>query len=642
MCGIAGWVDRPGAVSRRVVEAMAAAQAHRGPDGCGAWNDEVDSAALAHRRLAILDLSAAAAQPLANEDRTAWLVFNGEIYNFRALRAELEAKGHRFHSHTDSEVILHGWEEWGANGVVSRLRGMFAFAIWDNVRKRLLLARDRFGIKPLYLATLPGGGLAFASEARALLVHPAIGRGLDPVGLRAYLSYGYVPAETCIFSGVRKLRAGMLVEWCAGEEKERSYWELEYRPPAASLPFEEAVAELQELLAESVRLRLQADVPVGSFLSGGVDSSAVTTLAAAHYPEGFSTFCIAFPEAEDDQDAHFARRVAAHLGTRHSELSLRADEACDLLTRMPAVLDEPIADAAILPTYLVSRLARKLVTVVLSGTGGDEVFAGYGWVKSGLRYAAARGRLGPLAGPLGAVFARLVPLLRAFPPGNRLPGIAKILGATQSERAFYLRGYFDAWDQRRLLGGSGLRPTEVDDHLWLYRRFARPDWPLVPALLFHDLKSLITDNELALLDRTTMAHGLEARVPLLDHVMVERVFSLPWSYEYANGKGKKLLRAAVTPLLQPEILSRRKFGFTPPFRGWLREGGRLAAMAAALPSGRLVEDGVLSRQGLGRVLARGALRRTDKKWLLLNLEAWYRHWIRNEPAAPPGTSLAEL
>jgi asparagine synthase (glutamine-hydrolysing) len=613
---------------------------HRGPDGSDAWIDEASSAALAHRRLAILDLSAAAAQPLANEDGNIRLVFNGEIYNYRDLRRELEAAGHRFRSRTDSEVIVHGWEKWGTDGLLSRLRGMFAFAVWDNTRRRLLLARDRFGVKPLYLATLPGGGLAFASEAKALLAHPAIGRRPDPVGLRAYLSYGYAPAETSMFAGVHKLRAGWLLERSNTQAFERPYWELEYRPESASTSLDDAAAELRELLTEAVRLRLHADVPVGSFLSGGIDSSTVTTIASSEHPNRLATFCIAFPEMHDE-DINYAKLVAGRLGTAHHERSLRGDEARDLVLRMPAVLDEPLYDPAVYPTYLVSRLARESVKVALSGTGGDEVFAGYGWLSSQLRYAAQRDRLGALAAPMEAVFSRLLPFLRGFPPGNRLPGINKILGCDQAERSFYLRGFFDAWDQRRLLADPLLRPTDVDDHLWLYRRFSRPDWPLLPRLMLHDLKALITDNELTLLDRATMAHGLEGRVPLLDHVLVERVFSFPWHYLFADGDGKRVLRAAVRSLLPEEVLRRSKYGFSPPFKRWLREGA-LAESAAALTRGRLVADGVISAAGVRGVLARGALRRLNKTWLLLNLEMWYRQWIRNEPAVPPGTPLNAL
>jgi asparagine synthase (glutamine-hydrolysing) len=379
---------------------------------------------------------------------------------------------------------------------------------------------------------------------------------------------------------------------------------------------------------------------VGAFLSGGIDSSTVTTIAAAEHETRLATFCIAFPEMHD-QDIHYANLVASRLGTAHHERALRGDEARDLVLRMPAVLDEPLYDPSVYPTYLVSRLARESVKVALSGTGGDEVFAGYGWLSSQVGYAGQRDHLGALAAPLGAVFSRLLPLLRGFPPGNRLPGVAKILGPDQAARSFYLRGFFDAWDQRRLLDDPLLRPTELDDHLWLYRRFARPDWPLVPRLMRHDLKTLITDNELTLLDRATMAHGLEGRLPLLDHVLVERVLAYPWHYLFADGKGKRVLRAAVATLLPAEVLGRTKYGFSPPFKRWLREGA-LAETAAHLVRGRLVEDGVISARGMRRTLARGALRRLNKTWLLLNLEMWYRQWIRNEPAVPPGTPLNAL
>jgi asparagine synthase (glutamine-hydrolysing) len=640
VCGLTGWADRAGSVSQRAVEVMSAALSHRGPDGCGVWGDKASSVALAHRRLAILDLSDAAAQPIANEDGTAFLVYNGEIYNHLELRRDLERAGHRFHSRTDSEAILHGWEEWGIDGIVERLRGMFAFALWDDKARRLFLVRDRLGIKPLYVATLSNGGLAFASEAKALLAHPAIARRLDPRGVRAYLSYGYVPAEATVFAGIRKLRAGWLLEWHDGRETERRYWELEYRPQGSAPALEDAAVELRRLLAETVEMRLQADVPVGAFLSGGIDSSTVTALAAKAYPEPVSTFCVAFPEMRDE-DILFARLATGALGTDHHELALREAEARTLLARLPAILDEPLYDAAVLPTYLVSRLARSHIKVVLSGTGGDEVFGGYAWVLSQVRYAEQRRRLGPFAAPLTSTFAALTPRLRRMPPWNRLPAGAKVLGATRPERSFYMRGFFDAHDQRRLLGDASLRPPDDAEHLWLYQRFARPEWPLVPALLYHDLRALIPDNELVIVDRMTMAHGLEARVPLLDHRLVEWVFSLPWEYLLDNGVNKRLLRLAAAPLLPAAIIGRRKAGFSPPFKQWVGNG-RAARTRRELAATSLVSDGIVDAAGLRRTVGAGALRRPNKMWSLLNLEAWYRQWIRRDPVVPEGTPLNAL
>lgn len=630
MCGIAGWVDREGGVERRVLERMCERLAHRGPDGHGAWCDPRGMAGLGHRRLAIIDLSDAAAQPMPNETGDLWLVFNGEIYNFAHLRRELEEQGHRFRSRTDSEVLLHGYESWGMEGLLGRLNGMFAFALWDSQRRQLHLARDRMGIKPLYFAALPGGGLVFASQPRALLEHPELRPSLDAQGLHGYLAYGYVPHERCLFEGMHKLRPGHRLCWEEGSHTVLRWWELSYAPKGIG-GRAAAVGAIRDLIAEAVRLRMVADVPVGSFLSGGVDSSTVTALAVRDAGSGFDTFCVGFDRG-GEEDVRYARLVSERLGTRHHEVVMDAARTRALLPRMAEVLDEPLYDPSALATWILAGLARRHVTVALSGTGGDEVFAGYGWFASQVRYARRRARLGWLAGPAGSVVRTLAAAVRGTPVGMRAPGALKLFGRDQLERSFPVHGFLDSWEMRGLLRGGYERVPE-DAHLWVHARTWRPRWPLVPALLNHDLNAFLPDNCLVLLDRTTMAHGLEARVPLLDHRLVEEVFRLPWE-ELSSGDGdKRLLKDAVRGLLPEEVLTRPKAGFSPPFKTWLREGD-LEELRRGLLAGALAEDGVIDPAFVRRLLERRALRRWNKLWMLLNLEWWYRRWIRGEKAAP--------
>lgn len=632
MCGIVGWVDPGGGVEDKTLIRMRDALRHRGPDGAGLWIGRNRTVGLGHRRLSIIDLSDNAAQPLANEDETLWLVYNGELYNFQKLRLELLEAGHRFRSRTDSEVILHGYEEWGREALLARLRGMFSFALWDERRSRLLLVRDRLGIKPLYYAER-GGGLVFASEIKALLSHPYVSRELSQEGLLAYLAYGYIPHEHSIIRGVRKLRPGHLLEWADENSVVQRWWQLRYDPVPTDPT--SAVDEIHELLRQAVSSHMVSDVPVGCFLSGGIDSSTTTALATTTTPHRMDTFCVGFDDMQQD-DVRYARLVAETYDTSHHEYRLTGSESEGLLQEVASTMDEPLYDPSTLATYVLARLARQTVTVALSGTGGDEVFAGYGWFASQVRYAHRRRRLGPLVQPLGILYRSALGALRSHTLGRRVPGALKVFGRSQPERSFYLRGFFDSWEIGRLLGGKISSDVRDWDHLWLYERTWRPDWPLVPAILNHDLNSFLPDNCLVLLDRTTMAHGLESRVPLLDHPLVEAVFRLPWQVVSDGDGNKKLLKAIMDKTLPREVLERPKAGFSPPFKTWLR-GGELDQLTNAVARGALVEDGILDQGCLTGVLAPGVLRRWNKLWLLFVLEFWYRRWIREET---PETTLS--
>ncbi len=431
MCGIAGLATgQPDRLNgNAVVDAMCAQIVHRGPDDQGIYHDS--TAAIGMRRLSIIDLSGGH-QPIHNEDESVWLVFNGEIYNYRELRQELEAHGHRFYTNSDSEAIVHAYEQYGAE-CFSRLRGMFAIALWDKNQKRLLLGRDRLGKKPLYWTTMADGGVAFASELKSLLVLGEVDRTLDSEAVRAYMMFGYVPTPRSIFKNVHKLEPGHWLEWQGGRVRTQRYWSLPYSPKHEG--DEQSLTDrLEQELDEAVRIRLVSDVPFGAFLSGGLDSSVVAALMARHMREPVRTFTIGFSTARYDETAD-ARRVAKHIGARHEELIVEAD-AVSLLEKLVWHLDEPFADSSAIPTYLVSQLAARHVKMVLSGDGGDEAFAGYSRYKK-YRTLQTFDRLSlGLAGPSGASLAKLIPggaggklsrvagRLRMRYPENYLSGVA--------------------------------------------------------------------------------------------------------------------------------------------------------------------------------------------------------------------------
>lgn len=628
MCGITGWASTTANVDENILSRMTDRLAHRGPDGRGTWISTGHDAGLGHRRLAVIDLSDNARQPLPNEDASVWMVYNGEIYNFTSIREELEAAGHIFRSRTDSEVIVHGYEEWGIERLLRKISGMFAFAIWDTRRNELITARDRLGIKPIYISHLPGGDLVFSSEAKALLEHPGIGRRISREGLLAYLSYGYCPHETGIFRGVKKLQPGHYLTWQDGHCTEKRWWELEYAPSTPPESFSDASVHLLERLHEAVRSHMVADVPVGSFLSGGVDSSTVTALAVQESSRSYDTFCVGFHD-DRQEDVTYARLVSETIKTMHHELVMTSQQAQELLQKFPAVMDEPLYDPSAMAMYILAHFARKHVVVALSGTGGDEIFAGYGWLLSQMNYARKRRMMGPLAFALGPLYKAILPALRPLPLLTRLSGATKLLGRTQAERSFYLRGFLDAWEQKQLLRGDYAAAVGPGSHLWMYERTQRPEWPLAPALMYHDIKTYLADNCLVLLDRTTMAHGLESRVPLLDHSLVEWVFSLPWEYQLSGDDTKHLMKEAIRPVVPVEVITRSKAGFSPPFKKWLRKG-EMGNLIRDLKGSSLVRDGILDGSFVERILSGRALRRWHKLWLLLTLEAWYKYWITQE------------
>jgi asparagine synthase (glutamine-hydrolysing) len=615
MCGIVGWIDRAGVDPHAIDRALETLN-RRGPDGSGRWTSPDRTATLGHRRLAILDVTVRGEEPSVAPDGASAFIHNGEIYNFRALRADLEAKGERFLSTSDGEVAHRLLRREGP-AALDAIDGMFALALWNDRERRLLLARDRLGIKPLYYATLPGG-FAFASEPKAILALPGVAARVDPDALSDFLSYGYVPFDRCLFAGIRKLPPGHLLlhDGRTGEIRVEPFWSLE----ASRRTVRDDPEELRERLTSAVRSQLVSDVPVGAFLSGGLDSTTVVACAAREQP-GLPTFTIAFRDG-DQSDLKHARVASAALGTRHRDRQVDMGGLTDALAEAAEIYDEPLYDSSAFAVAAVAGLARTEVKVALTGDGGDEIFGGYGWDETVMRYERRRSSAGTAGrAMLAGLYGGVVAPLSARPRASRLAGSARLLAPEFVDRYFPVRGFFGQAEQARILGRT------PDDPAWLFRKFDRPDLPLAHRLLYLDLHTYLPDNGLMQVDRSTMAVGLEARVPLLDRQLVEYAFSLPPDRLLEPGRTKIAFRRAIEPWLPKSILERSKAGFSTPFKSWVGGANREATFAI-LEKGDLAADGVIRPAEVRRFVESGTQRRHNKLWLLLNLEAWYRRWIR--------------
>jgi asparagine synthase (glutamine-hydrolysing) len=628
MCGICGLASVDGASSpdRAALEAMSETMVHRGPDSDGVLVE--GPVGLAVRRLSIIDLEGGD-QPIGNEDRSIHVVQNGEIYNYRELRAELERRGHRFSSRSDTEVLVHLYEERGPR-FVDELRGMFAVAVWDSRRRRLVLARDRFGIKPLYYR-IAGATLSFASELKALFAQPGFQRQIDFDALEAYLAFNSIPAPLTIFSEVRKLPAGHLLTWEGSEPQLERYARPRPVPAAEVRPEgdEELAAELRERLRDSVRAHLVADVPVGVLLSGGIDSSVLTALAASESAERVSTFSIGFEESSFDE-LSAARLVAEHYGTDHHELVLRPD-AVELLPRLVEAFDEPFADSSALPTYLVSELAAGTVKVALSGEGGDELFGGY------YTYVADQiaPRLAPAAKALRGVVERLPSSsakasldykAKRFVRGAHLPPL---------ERHHAWKEIFSDDARAELVAR---RRDGISDPLDLYRaRYGETEGAEPLARLQDlDLGIYLVDDLLVKTDRASMAHSLEARVPFCDPAVAELALALPTAKKVRGFAKKRLLRRAVAPLLPRSIARARKRGFSVPMAAWLR--GELEPFAReVLAAGTVDGQGYFRSEQVSRLLDAHVAGREDLSrqiWGLMAFTLWAERYASSAAAIP--------
>ncbi len=627
MCGICGLVRLDGASTPdpAALAAMSETLVHRGPDSDGIAID--GPVGLAVRRLSIIDL-AGGDQPISNEDGTVTVVQNGEIYNYRELRERLQRGGHRFSTHSDTEVLVHLYEERGP-AFVEELRGMFAIALWDSRSRRLLLARDRFGIKPLYYREA-GGTLSFASELKALLRQPGFKREIDLDALQAFLAFNSIPAPLTIFSEARKLPVGHLLLWEGAGIEQRGY--ARPRPaPATELRSErpeELAAELRERLRDSVRAHLVADVPVGVLLSGGIDSSALTALASEQSSAPVSTFSIGFEEGSFDELGS-ARLIADRYATDHHELVLRPD-AAELLPRLVEAFDEPFADSSALPTYLVSELAAGSVKVALSGEGGDELFGGY--------YTYVADLLARRVGPLASAVA---PLVRRLPSSSarvsfdyKAKRFVAGAGLPPLERHHAWKEIFSP-DARATL----LRPERrgAADPLGIYReRYAETDGAEPLARLQDvDLGIYLVDDLLVKTDRASMAHSLETRVPFLDPEVADLALALPTNLKVRGFAKKRLLRQALAPMLPDAILGARKQGFSIPVAAWLR--GDLQGFAREVLSAEtVVRQGFFEPRAVEAVIDEHVNGKTDLSrqiWGLMSFTLWFDTYARVEEAA---------
>jgi len=627
MCGIAGIIAATGKVLKHAVEPLIAAQQHRGPDGAGVWADDV--CALGHRRLAIIDLSATGRQPLSNEDGTVWITFNGEIYNFQALRQALAGLGHTFHTRTDTEVIVHAYEQWGT-ACVERLRGMFAFGLWDQRQRRLFLARDRVGKKPLFY-TQSQGRFLFASELQGLLADPGVPRAVHLPALDAYLSWGYVPAPQTAFRDIYKLPPA---HWLTLDltptgpvVRIEPYWTLAYGPKF-HLCEEEAAAALHEKLTEAVRLRMISDVPLGAFLSGGIDSSIVVGLMAGLSDRPVQTFSIGFKEAAYNELEH-ARRVAQRWSTKHSECIVQPD-ALAILPKLVRHYGEPYADSSAIPTFYVSQMTRASVTVAFNGDGGDESFAGYE------RYLGNRLAEWIQRVPGGAWSARVLSrvLPDALDPKNRLRNARRFLQmATRpmAQRYGHWMGYFGEAAKQQLYSENfhALLAAEQPDD-WMAGLFAAVhDLDPVEAAMAVDVQSYLPYDLLVKVDITSMANSLEARSPFLDHEVMEFAARLPVAMKLHGGTSKRLLKRAFADLLPPANVHRRKMGFGVPVGEWFR-GPLCPLLEDALLSEQASKRGYFHPEALRRLVTEHLQRQADHTfalWNLLMLELWHRECI---------------
>jgi asparagine synthase (glutamine-hydrolysing) len=643
MCGVAGFLDREARIGRdamtRRVDAMAQRLAHRGPDGRGVWVDEAAGIALGHRRLAIIDPSPAGAQPIASADGRIILSFNGEIYNYRELRNTLALQGHRFVGDSDTEVLVTAIAAWGIEEALAQANGMFAFAAWDRALRRLMLARDRLGIKPLYWSR-SDSTLLFASEIKALVVHPQWDSRIDGDAATAFMLYGNVPAPGTIYANCRKLEPGTLLTVDdAHEPRITRYWDaatiaLAGADSLLDRSLDAAAERVEALLRDSVQQQMIADVPLGAFLSGGIDSSLVAALMQQASGQPIKTFTIGFAESSHDESQD-ARQIARHLGSDHEEFILTSAAALAAVPRLAAVYDEPFADSSQLPTLLLAEMTRRHVVVALSGDGGDEVFGGY----NRYRLAAAHGAIGAIPENARRAFATLLGVLPparwdqlagVFPKrlrprqlGDKLAKLGAVLASSDSVATYrHLTASGHAQDNSHSLGpqiaaalASRLDPVSIMQYL--------------------DQTWYLPNDVLTKVDRASMAVGLEVRVPLLDHRIVELAWRLPASAKIARGTGKLVLRRILDRYVPTRLTARQKSGFAVPIGAWLR--GPLRDWADDLlrrsgaADGDLVDREILTKSWEAHLSGRA--NNEHFLWNALMLRSWFEHG-RDEPALP--------
>ena len=642
MCGFVGFVGKPAALGAVALERLATRMADRlesrGPDGAGTWVSASAGIALGHRRLAVIDRSVAGRQPMVSASGRSVIAYNGEVYNFAQIRRELDMGSHRFRGGSDTEVVLEACETWGVERAVSKFIGMFAFALWDDRTRHLTLARDRLGIKPLYWGRC-GGVLFFGSQLKGFVDHPAWHPVVDRDALTAYLRHGYVPAPRSIFEGVEKLEPGCLVEVDAhGKVVRRRYWDLravarEGVRDRAALDDATAIESVDVLLRDAVKRRMIADVPLGAFLSGGIDSSTVLALMQAQSERPVRSFTIGFEG--DHDEAPRARRIAEHLGTDHTDLHVTPHHALATIPRLASCFDEPFADSSQIPTLLVSEMARRHVTVALSGDGGDELFAGYDrHFRAEALWRLVR-RVPRRTRALFAGVSRALPpaawdrlfqtVPRPFRPpraGDKMHKLADLLSVEHQDELYHR--FITLWDNPDAVVCGGQEPQGI-----LRDPTVRHDIPdLTDRMQFLDSATYLPDDILTKVDRASMAVGLEARVPLLDHRVAEFAWRLPSTMKVRDGKGKWLLRQVLRNYVPQRLTDGPKMGFRVPIDRWLR--GALRDWAEdLLAESRLRRSGYFEPEPVRRAWAEhtsGVRNRKYRIWAILMFESWRETW----------------
>jgi asparagine synthase (glutamine-hydrolysing) len=640
MCGIAGKLvfDPEARVDRAEIETMLAPIAHRGPDSRGVHLDR--NAGLGHCRLSIIDVEGGS-QPMANEDETVWIVFNGEIYNFQSLRRDLLARGHVFRSRTDTEVIIHLYEEHGTD-CLKYLRGMFAFAIWDAKRRRLFVARDRVGIKPLYYCR-NREAFYFASELKAIIANADVSREIHAPAVRQFLSFFYVPGENTLFRSVKKLLPGHYLVVENGKISINRYWDLRFTRERWAKSFDEAAGELRELLGATVRDHMIADVPVGVLLSGGVDSSAVLSFAVHGTNKKVKTFTVGFDGGGVVDERPYARMTAERFGTEHYDITISSGDFWDFLPAYIWHMEEPVCEPPAVALYYVSKLARNHVKVLLSGEGGDEAFAGYPNYANLLRLERLRSIFGPFARPVGVaagVAGRLLGETRWQRYGAAFgrPLSAHYFSRTSGPASFFNR-QAPIFFTPEFLEDSGAPPEEFIAEL----AKSVKDEALLNQMLYVDTKTWLPDDLLVKADKMTMANSLELRVPLLDHQVLEFAASLPVDFKVRGKETKRVLKAAFASVLPAEVLGRRKAGFPVPYEFWLRHEFK-KNIEDILLSDRAMSRGYFRKNEVIRLLQPGIRGENHAKEIfsLLALELWHRQFVDSpaEPVAVSGTPAA--
>ena len=623
MCGIAGIIDTRSAPGAQAILSMIEGIRYRGPDGDGHVCLQNDGVALGHRRLSIIDLSEAGAQPMQSADGRYWLTYNGEIYNYVEIKKELEALGRTFRSHSDTEVLLTAYAEWGAE-CLQRFMGMYAFAIWDTQSKELFAARDRMGIKPFYFQETPGGGLIFASEIKSILAVSRESHGVDPSVIDAYMQFGYVPGSATMHRGIRRLLPAQWLRWRKGATTTGSYWDLSFDRISQDT-LEQSAEKLTRMLEDSVALHLRADVPVGVFLSGGLDSSTMVALLSKGATAGLKTFSVAYDFGGQFDETPFARQVAERFATDHHEIRMQPRDFVEFIPGFVRHMDEPVADSASLSLYYVAKLARQHVTVCLSGEGSDELFAGYDFYAYNLAIERIRGLVG---GALPGAAASLLP------KQGRLAKARKYLEMASKplERRYNGISTYEAQLQRGLYSrefaqqGAQGNP-EVNGFLESLFNRTR-GWDPLARMLYFDTRTWLVDDLLIKADRMSMACSIELRVPFLDHRLVEFAATLPPAQKIRGMNVKRVLKEAMRTRLPEAIVQRRKMGFPTPielmFRGELYGYARQLLLSPAALS-----RGYFDRGRIEKLLddhRDGRAQNHREIWQLVVLEEWQKQF----------------